>query len=232
MTSLIVMNRNNNNHVSDSGDDDSSTSSRPARCVISSSAAQTASALFRTLSNNTSNAAAGAGAGAAAAIVDGTQLMNHWDIYCHLPNSDDWSLGGYIKVYDKLSIAEHAIALCECIPDNLIRYCMLFVMRHGVSPMWEDPRNKNGGKFSFKIVNKNVPEIWTAVFLALVGANLCRQPQHYANVMGVTISPKKNFCILKIWMTDCSLQDVTIFNDIAGLVKQKCLFRQHTPADA
>ena len=33
---------------------------------------------------------------------------------------------------------------------------MLFVMRNGINPMWEDPKNKDGGCFSYKISNKNV----------------------------------------------------------------------------
>jgi hypothetical protein len=49
-------------------------------------------------------------------------------------------------------------------------------------------------------------------------------------VTGITISPKKNFCIIKIWMTDCNNQNPAIVtSDVKGLSPQGCLFKKHTP---
>jgi hypothetical protein len=126
-----------------------------------------------------------------------------------------------------MKTAEDVIALSETIPESMLRFSMLFIMRHGVMPTWEDPRNRHGGSFSFKILNRQVPEIWTHVFYAMTGGCLCKNPAHESNIMGMTISPKKNFCILKIWMTDCSLQDVDILADTPFLAKNKCIFKQH-----
>ena len=57
--------------------------------------------------------------------------------------------------------------------------------------------------------------------------------KHYqkkkANITGLTISPKKNFCIIKIWLGDCNNQnpqDITYFN---GIDAQGCLFKKHLP---
>ena len=49
-------------------------------------------------------------------------------------------------------------------------------------------------------------------------------------VTGITISPKKNFCIIKIWMSDCNNQNPSIVTtDVKGLLPQGCIFKKHTP---
>ena len=49
-------------------------------------------------------------------------------------------------------------------------------------------------------------------------------------VTGITISPKKNFCIVKIWMTNCEHQNPQIVtNDVKHIISQGCLFKKHTP---
>ena len=42
--------------------------------------------------------------------------------------------------------------------------------------------------------------------------------------------PKKNFCIIKIWMANCSFQNPEIItNEVNGLESQGCLFKKHNP---
>jgi hypothetical protein len=106
---------------------------------------------------------------------------------------------------------------------------MLFVMRDGITPMWEDPRNRNGGCFSYKVVNKSVPEVWKALFYSLCGESLCIDSKNSKHINGIAISPKKNFCIIKIWMDTSVLQDSGIIINIPNLTKQGCLFKKHEP---
>ena len=54
---------------------------------------------------------------------------------------------------------EEVIALYNSIPPAMVKNCMLFLMRQNIKPMWEDPNNKQGGCFSFKVGNKNVPDV-------------------------------------------------------------------------
>ena len=80
-------------------------------------------------------------------------------------------------------------------------------MRQNIKPMWEDPNNKAGGCFSFKVVNKNVPEVWKSVSYLLTGETLSSEQPFQSNITGITISPKKSFCILKIWMKSLDFQN-------------------------
>jgi hypothetical protein len=106
---------------------------------------------------------------------------------------------------------------------------MLFVMRDGITPMWEDPKNRNGGCFSYKIINKHAPEVWKTLLLLLCGETLCIKTEFSKHINGITISPKKNFCIIKIWMDVSHLQDPNIIATVYNLVKQGCLFKKHEP---
>ena len=106
---------------------------------------------------------------------------------------------------------------------------MLFVMRDGITPMWEDPKNRNGGCFSYKVSNKHVPEVWKNLFFGLCGESLCVKSEHSTYVNGITISPKKNFCIIKIWLSNTKLQDPNSIISIPNLLKQGCLFKMHEP---
>ena len=157
------------------------------------------------------------------------KLNFRWNLWAHLPQDSDWTVKSYRLIYNFKTL-EDAIAMTETTPDPLIKACMLFVMREGVSPMWEDPKNRNGGSFSYKVSNKNVCEVWRELNYVLVGDTISSNSSFVNCVTGITISPKKNFCIIKIWMTNCDNQNPTIVtSDVKGLTSQGCIFKKHTP---
>jgi hypothetical protein len=103
-------------------------------------------------------------------------------------------------------------------------------MREGIKPIWEDVKNRNGGCFSYKVINKNVYDVWREFTYALVGNTISTNESFVASVNGITISPKKNFCIIKIWMSNCTFQNPDIItNEVTGLDSHGCLFKKHTP---
>ena len=157
------------------------------------------------------------------------KLKNRWNLWAHLPQDPDWTVKSYKLVYNFKTL-EDAIVMTETTPDPLIKACMLFVMKDGISPMWEDPKNRNGGSFSYKVSNKNVCEVWRELNYVLVGDTISSNSSFVSCVTGITISPKKNFCIIKIWMTNCDNQNpVVVTSDVKGLIPQGCIFKKHTP---
>ena len=107
---------------------------------------------------------------------------------------------------------------------------MLFIMKEGIKPTWEDPKNRNGGCFSYKVSNKNVYKVWKDLTYVVAGETISKNTGFVSCVTGITISPKKNFCIIKIWMSDCSHQNPGVITlDVKGLTAQGCLFKKHTP---
>jgi len=156
-------------------------------------------------------------------------LTDRWTLWAHLPHNTDWSIKSYIQIYTFASV-EETIAVTETLPPVLVENCMLFLMKEGIKPTWEDPQNRNGGCFSYKVSNKNVAKVWRDLTYVVVGRSISNQITYVNKVTGITISPKKNFCIIKIWMSDCSNQNPTVVtSDLKGLTSQGCLFKKHTP---
>jgi hypothetical protein len=156
-------------------------------------------------------------------------LSDKWTLWAHLPHNTDWSTSSYIKI-STFSTMEEIIAVTETLPSILVENCMLFLMRHGIKPTWEDPKNRGGGCFSYKVSNKSVFKVWKDLSYVVVGGTISKQPSYVSSVTGITISPKKNFCILKIWMTNCSNQNpAVVTSDLTGLTPHGCLFKKHMP---
>lgn len=157
-------------------------------------------------------------------------LSSTWVLYAHLPHDTTWSIDSY-KIVTEISFAEQIIALIDCLPEEVTTGCMLFLMRKGTNPTWEDQNNRSGGCFSYKIPNKNVPSVWRKMSYLLCGETLAIKDTVMNKINGITISPKKNFCILKIWMKTCSFQDPSIINYPGGNIinEEGCLFKRHNP---
>ena len=102
-------------------------------------------------------------------------------------------------------------------------------MRKGITPLWEDVKNRQGGCFSYKLANKQVYSIWKNIVYAVTGEFLSKNVSLQTSINGVTISPKKNFCILKVWMKSCDYQNPNDINTDSGVDQHGCLFRKHTP---
>jgi len=64
---------------------------------------------------------------------------------------------------------------------------------------------------------------------ALCGETLCIDKTKNEHINGITISPKKNFCIVKVWMNCCTIQDPNFIIDIPNLSKNGCIFKRHEP---
>jgi len=156
-------------------------------------------------------------------------LSDHWTLWAHLPHNTDWSIKSYIPI-STFTTVEDTIVVTETLPNILVENCMLFIMRDGIKPTWEDPKNRNGGCFSYKVSNKSVSKVWKELSYVVVGGSISKQMSFVNSVTGITISPKKNFCIIKIWMSDCSNQNpAVVTGDLKGISPQGCIFKKHTP---
>ena len=155
-------------------------------------------------------------------------LYDKWTLYAHLPHDTDWSVDSY-KPICEFATMEECIGLVESLPDVVIKNCMLFLMRGKIKPVWEDPGNRDGGCFSYKINNKQIVNIWKNVCFSTVGETLTENPDYIKHINGITVSPKRSFCILKIWMSDFKYQDATNFIQFNGFVHSNAIYKKHEP---
>ena len=157
-------------------------------------------------------------------------LHGKWHFYYHLPHDKNWGLSSYTVIMDSIDTVEKVITLNESINENVVKNCMLFVMKKGIAPMWEDVQNARGGCFQYKIMNKNVPDVWKECIYALVGGTLSENRAFVGTITGFTSSPKKDFCIFKLWTSTCTNQNpMVVTNEIGGIKPQGCIFKKHSP---
>jgi len=155
-------------------------------------------------------------------------LYGNWVLWAHLPHDTSWSLKSYKKIVT-IKTVEEMVTLYRHLKESLVHNCMLFLMREGIIPMWEDKKNAMGGCFSYKISNKHVTKVWKLTSFSLVGESLAVKEQISKHINGITISPKKSFCIIKIWMESCQYQNTDYISSICGLSPQGCIFKKHKP---
>ena len=153
-------------------------------------------------------------------------LSDKWTLWAHLPHDTDWSINSYKKIMTFKTL-EELISLNEAIPEPVVKKCMLFVMRANIMPIWEDSNNIKGGCFSFKVNCKFIQSTWTNLAYALVSNIVTNNADLRKNINGITVSPKKAFCIIKIWMRNCDEQSINNFNPINGLNYHGCIFKKH-----
>jgi hypothetical protein len=157
------------------------------------------------------------------------ELENTWIFWYHLPHDVDWSIKSY-KQIGNFKCIEDVISILSVIPENIINSCCLFIMKDNIMPLWEDIANRNGGSFSYRITNKHVYETWRDLTYALTGGTISSNKIFRDTVNGISISPKKNFCVIKIWTKTCNFQNpALITNEIKNLISNTALFKNHTP---
>tara|TARA_B100001769_G_scaffold271658_2_gene264812 strand:+ start:841 stop:1371 length:531 start_codon:yes stop_codon:yes gene_type:complete len=154
------------------------------------------------------------------------KLNDEWTLWAHLPHDTEWNINSYKEIMT-FNTVEEALTLYETLTDKIIKNCMLFLMRKGIKPIWEDEQNKNGGCFSYKIPNKITISTWKQGSYKLLGECFTDDILFKNNINGITISPKRNFCIIKIWTANCNIQNPEKIHNIQGINSQGCLFKKH-----
>ena len=155
------------------------------------------------------------------------KLSCKWTLWSHLPHDTDWTIKSYKKIM-VIETVEDILSIMDILTPTLVQNCMLFIMREDIPPMWEDDKNRDGGCFSYKIVNTTAYEVWKDVSYHLLGNTISSNMSFVSSINGITISPKKNFCIFKIWMKDISHQNPGLIkSSVKGLSPTGCIFKKH-----
>jgi hypothetical protein len=156
------------------------------------------------------------------------KLNDLWTLWLHLPHDSDWSINSYKKV-STLTFLEECVILIENMSSQIEEKCMLFLMKNNIKPIWEDEKNKKGGCLSYKIAIENVSRVWKRLVYALVGNHFLLDNGYNSNsdkdilktITGLSISPKKNFSIIKLWIGNMDILSSERFKNISmDLVKQ------------
>ena len=163
-------------------------------------------------------------------------LNNNWTCWIHYQNDNIWTLDRYQNITSLVNLKD-AVLFIENLDENIIKKTMLFFMKDSILPLWESEDNIKGGCFSYKISNINIVNIFKNLLYKIIGNTLSSDENTLNNINGISISPKKNFCIIKIWMrnkNDVTDHDYTSNKDpfaihtIFNIEEQICVFKEHS----
>jgi translation initiation factor 4E len=129
------------------------------------------------------------------------KLENNWVMWIHNIYDSDWSINSYKQIYS-FDTLEELIKLNNFLNNNILSKLMIFFMKDNIKPIWEDINNKDGGSFSYKISNHLLQHVWKNLVYALLGNTLIDDENILKNINGISISPKKNYCIIKLWLAN------------------------------
>jgi len=130
--------------------------------------------------------------------MDDNYLNDVWSLYFHDPYDMNWEANSY-KFITTISSIEDYINVFKSFNELLTRG-MFFIMREHITPRWEDENNKNGGCFSLKINKEDVLEKLFEITSSILGETLGKDDLISMNINGISISPKKNYHIIRIWI--------------------------------
>jgi translation initiation factor 4E len=152
-------------------------------------------------------------------------LNNEWILWFHDPINNDWSFESYINIHT-INTIEAFWEVFNNINKLNIENGMFFLMKKGIKPMWEDEQNKKGGCWSFKVLKDNVYETWLDLFIHCINESMLTDISHIDKINGLSISPKKTFCIIKIWVNKSINKDI-INNNIININTKECIYKKH-----
>lgn len=139
------------------------------------------------------------------------KLKYNWNIWYH-HEKDNWKLSGYKQIYNINDTNSFWKFYNNWDKVGGVLNKHFFLMREDVTPIWEDPKNINGGCWSFKIQEDQSEDLWEDLSVYLVCNELC--PSIVDEIMGLSICLKKNSnTVIKIWNKNSKNNSLKLINE-------------------
>jgi len=132
-----------------------------------------------------------------------------WVLWYHDPENKDYSIKGYIKVADFTTLHQFW-SVIDTIPKEAWECGMYFFMRKGLTPLWEAPEHNNGGAWSKKIDAVQAHTSFVDLMVHCITNELLIDRKE--TLAGISISPKGQFHIIKLWNTTTTVSDKKYLN--------------------
>jgi len=132
-----------------------------------------------------------------------------WVLWYHDPENKDYSIKGYIKVADFTTLHQFW-SVIDTIPKEAWECRMYFFMRKGFTPLWEAPEHNNGGAWSKKIDAVQAHTSFVDLMVHCITNELLDDRKE--TLAGISISPKGQFHIIKLWNTTTTVSDKKYLN--------------------
>ncbi len=150
-----------------------------------------------------------------------------WTLYFHDPEDTTWVPSSYKKIGTFVDF-NGLWGTCKAIDAEHFLSGMYFLMRDPYPPMWEHRSNIHGGTYCIKVPEAVAQE----TFQRYAAASILDMATSDARntIVGISISPKKGFHILKVWNSNCKAyhepSEIALLGEGAKL--SDVLYRPHT----
>jgi hypothetical protein len=152
-------------------------------------------------------------------------LKNEWELWFHSINDNKWGKSSYQKLFFLKDLYDVNVII-DTFKQNHYQNGMFFLMKNGIFPNWEDPSNRLGGCLSFKVSSTNVIKEWSDIFLKCILEELLKDGNDKIN--GLSISPKKEFNIIKIWFSESfEYKGQFIEEEGSEIILSNSLYKKH-----
>ncbi len=141
--------------------------------------------------------------------MDSSKFQYTWVLWYHDPENRDYSLSSYIMVAD-FTTPQQFWSVVDSIPKEAWECGMFFFMRKGYPPLWECRENENGGAWSKKIDASQAHTSFIDLMVHSVTNELMMNRKE--TLVGLSISPKGQFHIIKIWNSSTTVSDKAYLN--------------------
>ena len=129
---------------------------------------------------------------------DDYKLQTSWILWNHKLNDNNWKNNSYKNIFEINNLYDYKF-LENIITLQNLQNTMFFLMRKDIFPTWEDPDNRDGCCASFKVPLKDIKNIWIQLVIDIISENIHKDKNKYDIINGISIAPKKEFNIIKIW---------------------------------
>lgn len=154
-----------------------------------------------------------------------TPLNNHWVIWYH-DNNNDWTIKGYKNIYEITTI-EDFWEIYLRLNNYILLKGQFFLMKKGIEPIWENEANLKGGCWSYKINKNDSFMSWLYLSMNICGEIITKDHKNMDSINGISLSPKKNFCIIKIWNNDKNNIEDVLVDKINNINLSLCLYKNN-----
>ena len=152
---------------------------------------------------------------------------SQWCLWFHSLNNEKWTKRSYKNLFKINNLFDYHF-LKKTFEKQHLQNGMFFVMidiffQHGkiLIIALEDV-------ISYKVDSDNILDSWNKLLLFLISENIVVNLDLFSEINGISIAPKKEFNIIKIWIRNDKLNYKNLVKDINPYFEiEKSLYKKH-----
>ena len=152
-------------------------------------------------------------------------FQEEFNLWYHSIKNNNWDNSSYKKIMTLRNLFDYKIII-DTIKQKHYQDGMFFLMKGNIFPTWEDPKNRLGSCLSFKVESNGIIDSWKMLMLKTLTNNILNEKNNEIN--GISISPKKEFNIIKLWFLNDNKTYINLFHEIEpNLILKNSIYKKH-----